>query len=88
MSGTPEWLDDKGKIIEHKYCQCFLAQHPLLSKGEDFFTTEGIVTDKDRLLRESSTSPYTGSRLMSPKSPHPVPLRCNWPKPMIFCPVS
>ena len=52
MSGTPEWLDDKGKIIEHKYCQCFLEQHPLLSKGEDFFTTEGIVTDKDRLLRD------------------------------------
>ena len=52
MSGTPEWLDDKGKIIEHRYCQCFLEQHPLLSKGEDFFTTEGIVTDKDRLLRD------------------------------------
>ena len=52
MSGTPEWLDDKGKIIEHKYCQCFLEQHPLLSRGEDFFTTEGIVTDKDRLLRD------------------------------------
>lgn len=52
MSGTPEWLDEKGKIIEHKYCQCFLEQHPLLSKGEDFFTTEGVVTDKDRLLRD------------------------------------
>ena len=52
MSGTPEWLDDKGKIIEHKYCQCLLEQHPLLSKGEDFFTTEGVVTDKDRLLRD------------------------------------
>ena len=52
MSGTPEWLDDKGKIIEHRYFQCFLEQHPLLSKGEDFFTTEGIVTDKDRLLRD------------------------------------
>lgn len=48
MSGTPEWLDDKGKIIEHRYCQYFLEQYPLLSKGEDFFTTEGIVTDKDR----------------------------------------
>ena len=32
MSETPEWLDEKGKIIEHKYCQCFLEQHPLLSK--------------------------------------------------------
>ena len=21
MSETPEWLDEKGKIIEHKYCQ-------------------------------------------------------------------
>ena len=52
MSGTPEWLDDKGKIIEHKYCRCFLEQQPMLSKGEDFFTTEGIVTDKDRLLRD------------------------------------
>ena len=52
MSGTPEWLDEKGKIIEHRYCQCFLEQHPLLSKGEDFFTTEGVVTDKDRLLRD------------------------------------
>ena len=52
MNGTPEWLDDKGKIIEHKYCQCFLEHHPLLSKGEDFFTTEGVVTDKDRLLRD------------------------------------
>ena len=52
MSETPEWLDEKGKIIEHRYCRCFLEQHPLLSRGEDFFTTEGIVTDKDRLLRD------------------------------------
>ena len=52
MSGTPEWLDDKGKIIEHKYCRSFLEKQPMLSKGEDFFTTEGIVTDKDRLLRD------------------------------------
>ena len=52
MSGTPEWLDDKGKIIEHKYCQCFLEKQPMLSKGEDFFTMEGVVTDKDRLLRD------------------------------------
>lgn len=52
MSETPEWLDDKGKIIEHKYCQCFLEKQPMLSNGEDFFTTEGIVTDKDRLLRD------------------------------------
>ena len=52
MSETPEWLDDKGKIIEHKYCQCFLEKQPMLSKGEDFFTTEGVVTDKDRLLRD------------------------------------
>ena len=52
MSETPEWLDDKGKIIEHRYCQCFLEKQPMLSKGEDFFTTEGIVTDKDRLLRD------------------------------------
>ena len=29
MSGTPEWLDDKGKIIEHRYCQCFLEKHSL-----------------------------------------------------------
>ena len=33
MSETPEWLDDKGKIIEHKYCQRFLEQQPMLSKG-------------------------------------------------------
>ena len=52
MSGTPEWLDEKGKIIEHRYCCCFLEKQPMLSKGEDFFTTEGIVTDKDRLLRD------------------------------------
>ena len=52
MSGMPEWLDDKGKIIEHRYCQCFLEKQPMLSKGEDFFTTEGVVTDKDRLLRD------------------------------------
>ena len=36
MSETPEWLDDKGKIIEHKYCRCFLEKQPMLSKGEDF----------------------------------------------------
>ena len=52
MSEAPEWLDDKGKIIEHKYCRSFLEKQPMLSKGEDFFTTEGIVTDKDRLLRD------------------------------------
>ena len=33
MSETPEWLDDKGKIIEHKYCQCFLEKQPMLSKA-------------------------------------------------------
>lgn len=32
MSGTPEWLDDKGKIIEHKYCQCFLEKQPIGNK--------------------------------------------------------
>ena len=52
MSETPEWLDDKGKIIEHKYCRWFLDRHPMLSKGCDFFSTEGIVTDNDRLLRD------------------------------------
>ena len=26
MSGTPEWLDDKGKIIEHKYLPCSLRE--------------------------------------------------------------
>ena len=52
MSETPEWLDDKGKIIVHRYCQHSLEKQPMLSKGEDFFTTEGIVTDKDRLLRD------------------------------------
>ena len=35
MSETPEWLDDKGKIIEHRYCRCFLEKQPMLSKGED-----------------------------------------------------
>ena len=28
MSETPERLDDKGKIIEHRYCRCFLEQQP------------------------------------------------------------
>ena len=28
MSGTPEWLDDKGKIIEHRYCQGSESQRP------------------------------------------------------------
>lgn len=32
MSETPEWLDDKGKIIEHKYCQCFLEKQPIGNK--------------------------------------------------------
>ena len=48
MSGTPEWLDDKGKIIEHKYCQCFLEQHPLLSIRSSRITVENgemAITD-------------------------------------------
>ena len=52
MSETPEWLDDKGKIIEHRYCQCFLEQHPLLSKGEDFFTTEGVYYVARMLVKQ------------------------------------
>ena len=29
MSETPEWLDEKGKIIEHRYCRRFLEKQPI-----------------------------------------------------------
>lgn len=52
MSEEPEWLNDKGKIAEHKFCQAFLEKQPMVSHGKDYFTMEGIVPDKDRLLRD------------------------------------
>ena len=25
----PSWVDDKGKILEAAFCECFLTKHPL-----------------------------------------------------------
>ena len=52
MSETPVWLNGKGHVIEHAFCQTFLEKHPMVSHGRDYFTTDGIVPDKDRLLRD------------------------------------
>ena len=52
MSETPVWLNGKGHVIEHAFCQTFLEKHPMVSHGRDYFTTDGIVPDKDRMLRD------------------------------------
>ena len=47
----PDWIEDK-KIHEVRFCNAFLAQHPMVCINGTFFTKEGRVTDENRLRKE------------------------------------
>ena len=55
----PEWLMGN-QINELAFCRVFLEEHPMICINETFFTTDGRVTDENKLKREilSWISPY------------------------------
>lgn len=58
----PEWLAGD-KINELEFCKAFLEQHPMICIHGTFFTTDGRVTDENKLKKEilSWISPYVFS---------------------------
>ena len=60
----PDWIEDK-KIHEVRFCNAFLAQHPMVCINGTFFTKEGRVTDENRLRKEilDWMEPYVTSGL-------------------------
>ena len=47
----PAWFDGK-TINETLFCEEFLAEHPMVSVSDTFFTKNGRVTDENRLKKE------------------------------------
>ena len=47
----PIWFDGK-KMDEAAFCRAFLGEHPMVCVGGSFFTTDGRVSDENRLRRE------------------------------------
>ena len=45
----PSWVDDKGKILEAAFCECFLTKHPLMCLKQTLFDLDGEV-DEDKLI--------------------------------------
>ncbi len=56
----PDWINDKGKIIEPEYCRDFLSRHPMLCIHGHFYTVDGLMTDESRLKQDiyNEISPY------------------------------
>ena len=46
----PAWYDGK-TINETLFCEEFLAQHPMVSVNDTFFTKNGRITDENRLKK-------------------------------------
>ena len=61
---APDWIEDK-KIHEVRFCNAFLAEHPMICINDTFFTKEGRVTDENRLRKEilDWIEPYIASGL-------------------------
>ena len=61
---APDWIEDK-KIHEVRFCNAFLAEHPMICINGTFFTKEGRVTDENRLRKEilDWIEPYIASGL-------------------------
>ena len=55
----PEWLAGD-KINELEFCKAFLEQHPMICIHGTFFTTDGRVTDENKLKKKilEWISPY------------------------------
>ena len=58
----PEWLAGD-KINELEFCKAFLEQHPMICINGTFFTTDGRVTDENKLKKKilEWISPYVFS---------------------------
>lgn len=61
----PDWINEKGKIIEPDFCQDFLASHPMVSVNDAFFTVDGRITDEAPLKKAiyDSIKPYVTTGL-------------------------
>ena len=47
----PAWFDGK-TINETLFCEEFLAEHPMVSVNDTFFTKTGRITDENALKKE------------------------------------
>ena len=58
----PQWFDGH-KVNEILFCEEFRKEHPMICINGTFFTTDGRVTDENRLKKEilSWISPYVFS---------------------------
>lgn len=46
------WVDEKGKIIEPLFADCFLHSHPMLCFHNRLFTVDGVIDDETALKKE------------------------------------
>ena len=60
-----DWLDDKDKIIEGAFAECYLKMHPMICIHGILFTIDGIVSDESGIKNDiySMVRPYVTSGL-------------------------
>ena len=61
-----DWLDDKDKIIEGAFAECYLKMHPMICIHGILFTIDGIVSDESGIKNDiySMVRPYVTSGLV------------------------
>ena len=47
-----DWLDDKDKIIEGAFAECYLKMHPMICIHGILFTIDGIVSDESGIKND------------------------------------
>ena len=52
----PDWFDGK-HFFDVLFCQEYLAEHPMVCVGGEFFTKEGKVTDETAVVKEMYQEP-------------------------------
>ena len=71
-----DWLDDKDKIIEGAFAECYLKMHPMICIHGILFTIDGIVSDESGIKNDiysicllyTSPSPRDGLLSRMPSS--------------------
>ena len=60
-----DWLDDKDKIIEGAFAECYLRMHPMICIHGILFTIDGIVCDESGIKNDiySMVRPYVTTGL-------------------------
>lgn len=60
-----DWLDDKDKINEGAFAECYLKMHPMICIHGILFTIDGIVSDESGIKNDiySMVRPYVTSGL-------------------------